>query len=592
MQIIALLVAAISLAVTRPLTNSLYQTTVQLKASFDYLRQRVVLCIVDPESAIELAQWFAHLPVPVRVAAELDDPQLRQLKELTARDESAFVVVPRSSDVFRRRIMGVLEGDVFDVSLVRVIFVLEPGESLPYDVFPEASCLVVALTGVVVDVAWDQYRNCARRRASSNVPFMDDASSRTWPSLKRRKFTVVTEYTPRPGGVSYNRKTIPEATALFKALLQLNVTVLLKSMFGTRKVESRLYYGIQRKKADISLLPVQLSEEMGSRVYLGAINSFRALAFYSRKGSKTSPHLLPSLLSSGLILASVVFCGLCVTCVYGAQGFLMGRRTGLSGIVLFLTANLLGRGFDLPPSFQYAVTRLLCLLWAFGMMFSCTYLQSVFTSEVSVPTVSRDISTLEDLRRFAQAGKVLPCLERYSYPENFIASSKTGIANLLKQLLQKCPDTCVNSRDMFYCYRLARTGTHVYLGVYDASMSLFASMFDLAPGEDLLRYSPAAAMTPKSFPHGRALRHLVLVLAQSGTVIFEENSLKLNYLRHYFYSKPHDPPVPVAFWEHFGLYFCGNLVAAFCFLLELVWGRIGREGARRRKRRRRAGTTD
>lgn len=563
----SLLYAAVCLASLRP-SAMLPPLPGELVRSLSASKRPTVILLPAELGPNEVGP-INELPVPVEIWSVLGKPQLTLIRERTANNRKMDVIVPWSTQRQIRDILESLRSDIFSYSLARFIFMLGEEAAPPYETYPEVSCIVVVLRNTVADVPWDGYRNCARRRTTTLADLFKEDPARTWSSLKGRSFDVVTRYSIKTAASSHHYAMIPESVTLLKSLRQLNVTVNAREPVGTGTEYGLLIRVIQRKEADLSLLPSSLSEKDNAIVHLGAVNGFRKLAFYSRKSTIVVPGLLQSLSSSLLTFAAIFFCALLVTGTHILQVTVARRRTSCHQMVLFLLSNVLGKGYAIPVPSTTATTRVLCLFWAFATVSLCAYLQSVFTSEMSVPAASRLIKSMDDLKKYAEAGKILPCIEENSYMHRFIAFSTKGVGYTLNRLLRKCPGTCVNTKDRLHCFALTKKGTHVYLRLYDPVMSTTHELFGLAPGTDFFRYNPSAIPSPKSFPYNHALRHFVHTLAETGAVHRQQREM-LRVLRAKQPLPAPDPAVPVSFWDHFVIYACGNLVAFFFFLLEIV----------------------
>lgn len=534
----------------------------------------LLLCLADRgESEKRLHPWISQLPFGVVVWTHYRTTFFTHLSSKVKRMQSnqrVYVFVPWSSEVQRRDILDRLNSHIFDIPLVRVLFALGPAETLPYDAFPEVSCIAVVVNGTAVDAAFDGYRNCTRRKLVSAGQVFEGHINNGWSSLRGIRITAVTEYSYRHGVPPIPYTRIPESIALRSALHHLNVTINSRKIVADGNNRYTLIRAIQTKEADLSLLPGGLSEEY-SGLYLGAVNGFRPLGFLSRRGTKVAPSLLMALSSSLPILACVVLSGALVTCTYSFQKLIMRRHTCSSTMVLYLVSNSLGKSSAMPASSSNSVTRILCLFWAFGMFSICAYFQCVFTSTMNAPTVARAIASTRDLQKHLQEGKIRPCLQKGSFAEKFVIYSSTDIAKSLRNSLKKCPRSCAAANAESYCQALARNGTHVFITVYDTAIASWYHTY-LSSATDSLRFFPSACPTPKSFSCGRSVRLLVITLAETGAVFSELRSMLRT--RQFHLPLPQDTEMSISFGEHVFIYIYGTIMATLVFIFEMICGRL------------------
>ncbi|KAH7971193.1 hypothetical protein HPB49_020164 [Dermacentor silvarum] len=507
---------------------------------------------------------------------QLGEQQLNELKVHVNENRRVWVVVPLADMKQQSDLLSKLNETVFGLSLVRFVIALQPDEQLPHDQFTELSCIVVGVKDTTIDVAMDGFRNCIQRKV---LPSPDELfhhnSKASYSVFNNRMLITATEITLTTVNV-YSRYTrIPESVLLANTLQYLNATIIPYHFKGTGKGQDRLIYKVHRKEIDLSLFPAGLSEEEDARIDARAINAFRSIVFFSRKGTRVPPRLSHVLLSSGHLLIAVTISAFIVVCVYLCQNPLLGSRTNLIKCLLFLFANLVGRGYPEPPPRRGNGTRIICLFWAFTMLSICAYLQSAITSEVNVPTLERKIKNSDDLLNFAKAKLVLPCLEQSSFSERFIMTSTTEVGSALRELLKSCRG-CINTksgRDGI-CLGLAKRGTHVYIRVYDVITQMYWERFGIAASEDSFRFLPNAPMMAKGFPCGPALKRLVLELREHG---HEQKMTRMNvwHIMKELSGVSYDTAImaPISFWDSYLIYTGGTLLACVSFLLELCCAR-------------------
>ncbi|EEC05309.1 hypothetical protein IscW_ISCW003682 [Ixodes scapularis] len=96
----------------------------------------VILAFHEPYSDISSA-WITGLPFPVQVWTRFGNREVEQLKNHSMSDTKVIVLVPSSTEHQRRVILEHLKPHIIYLSLVRLLFVLEPGDDLPYKKYPE-----------------------------------------------------------------------------------------------------------------------------------------------------------------------------------------------------------------------------------------------------------------------------------------------------------------------------------------------------------------------------------------------------------------------------------------------------------------------
>ncbi|KAH7961123.1 hypothetical protein HPB52_002994 [Rhipicephalus sanguineus] len=516
--------------------------------------------------------------LPIIQWNRLGAEQLNELKVHVNHNRKVWVVVPWSDMKQRSHLFSKLNEAVFELSLVRFVIALQPGEILPHGQFTELACIVVGVNDTAIDVATDGYRSCTQRKALlSPAALFDYNTDTSYSVFKNRKLITATEITMTSVNVYRRYTRIPESVLLFNILKSLNATILPYHFKGTGRGQERLIYKVHRKEIDLSLFPAGLSEEEDALIDARAINAFRSIVFHSRKGMRVAPRLSHMLLYSGHLLTAIEISAVLIVLVYLFQDHLLDSRTSLTKLLLFLFATLVGQGYPEPPPRRTNVTRIICLFWTIGMLSICAHLQSAITSEVNVPVVERKIKNSDDLLKLAKAKRVLPCLEQSSYSERFIMTSTTEVGTVLRELLKNCRD-CVNTKSGRdgKCFDLAKRGTHVYIRVYDVLTNLFWDRYGIAASEDSFRFMPSAPMMAKGFPCGPALKCLVMELREHG---HEQKTvgMKIWNITHNFRGASSDTAnvAPISFWEHYLIYAGGTLLACVSFILELCWAHAG-----------------
>ncbi|KAL1421441.1 hypothetical protein MTO96_004134 [Rhipicephalus appendiculatus] len=390
-----------------------------------------------------LKDWnliLKSVQLPVIEWNRLGKEQLKELWAHVNRNRKVWVVVPWSDMKQRSHLFSKLNETVFTLSLVRFVIALQPGEHLPYDQFAELSCILVGVNDTAIDVATDGFRNCTQRKALLSPAALFDYNSETSYSVfNNRKLITATEITTTTVNV-YSRYTrITESILLFNILQSLNATIIPYHFKGSGRGQDRLIFKVLRKEIDLSLFPAGLSEAEDALIDARAINAFRSIVFHSRKGMRVPPRLSQMLLSSGHLFMAIASSALIIVLVYLSQNPLFGSHTSLTKLLLFLFANLVGRGYPEPPPRHSNGTRIVCLFWTIGMLSICAHLQSAITSEVNVPMVERKIKNSDDLLKLAKAKRVFPCLEQSSFSERFIMTTETEVGRVLRELLKGCP---------------------------------------------------------------------------------------------------------------------------------------------------------
>ncbi|KAH9381685.1 hypothetical protein HPB48_010520 [Haemaphysalis longicornis] len=478
---------------------------------------RLVLLWLNQSAPIHTPKWTKNLELPVLQWTRLGDRELNELRAHVSQNTKIWVLVPWSEEAQREELFSKLNKTVFGLSLVRFVVALEPGERLPYEEFQELSCILVGVNDTAIDVAEDSFRKCDtnRRILTSPSQLSHIHTNDSYTMFNSKKLIVVTDVTNTNSNVSYSYTMLPEPVLLWETLLKLNATLVPYHFKGIATGKDRVLYKVHRKKVDISLFPTGLFEEADALIDVRAINAYRSISFFSREGTRVPPRIFHTIVSSCHLLVAVTVCGFLVLGVYLCQTPL--HRTSLPGCVLYLISIVVGRGYPPPPPCRSNGTRILALFWAVGMVFVCTYLQSMITSEVNVPPFQRQLRNSDDLVEQATAKKVLPCVHMASPAEEFIRTSKTAVATTLNSLLENC-SSCLKTwsgRDG-KCLRLAMLGTHVFISVYGAIGEIYAHQFGVRASEDNFRFSPSALMMPKNFPCGAALKRTVTGLLEHG----------------------------------------------------------------------------
>ncbi|KAL1422800.1 hypothetical protein MTO96_021772 [Rhipicephalus appendiculatus] len=324
--------------------------------------------------------------VPVIQWSRLGAEQLNELKVHVNHSRKVWVVVPWSDIKQRSHLFSKLNKTVFGLSLARFVIALQPGEHLPYGQFSELSCILVGVNDTVIDVAMDGFRNCNQRKAlMSPAALFDYNTEASYSVFNNRKLITATEITTTTVNVYRHYTRIPESILLSNTLQSLNATIIPFHFKGTGKGQDRLIFKTRQKEIDLSLFPAGLSEEEDALIDARAINAFRSIVFFSRKGMRVSPRLSQMLWSSVHLLTAITISAFIIVFIYLFQDHLLGSRTSLTKFLLFLFASLVGQGYPEPPPRRSNGTRIICLVWTIGMLSICAHLQSTITSEISAP---------------------------------------------------------------------------------------------------------------------------------------------------------------------------------------------------------------
>ncbi|CAN7982694.1 unnamed protein product, partial [Ixodes hexagonus] len=91
----------------------------------------VVLALDETQSGKSVA-WITRLSFPVQVWTRFRNKEVERLKNYTMSDTRVIVLVPVSTHHERVAILEKLKPHVIYLSLVRLLFVLEPGDVVPY----------------------------------------------------------------------------------------------------------------------------------------------------------------------------------------------------------------------------------------------------------------------------------------------------------------------------------------------------------------------------------------------------------------------------------------------------------------------------
>lgn len=228
--------------------------------------------------------WITRLTFPVQTWTRFEKEQVEKLKHLTESDTRVTVIIPVSTKDQRKYILKSLGSEIIYLSLVRLLFVLAPGEVLPYQDYPEISCALISLNTTVIDVPKIDFWNCTERSATSTHRLFAAKRSRLWTSLRNRSF-VAGAYVKRTSGetISDTHKDSYSVT-LMRCLQNLNVSLLLQAFTAENSSCDYSIQGILEKKIDISLLRSAVDEKRSCLVYVGSVIEDTSLNFYSAHG--------------------------------------------------------------------------------------------------------------------------------------------------------------------------------------------------------------------------------------------------------------------------------------------------------------------
>lgn len=531
----------------------------------DIFENRGVAILWLPDLSVEYPPWLRNLRHSVKVWTSFGKPELRELQHQTEENSKMTVVVPHSSERQRRRLFEHLREHIASLALVRVVFVLRDEEELPYQDYPNVSCIAVALKQSGMDAPLDGYHNCSQRMTLSANHVSAPSRKPHWEVFNGRTLNLAVDFELIQIGITFFYTDYSESLALVSGLRACNATLLLHKYVERGTDYINMYFALREKMYDIWLARALVAEIESKLVYLGAVNSFTVFTFFSQKGVVLSPRVMESmaiqrrlLLALGLIVAMVM-------ALYIVQGRLMKRRTNISRIAFFLVANIIGKGYALPASPE-PVVRILCSFWMIGIISFSIYLQSAFTSEAVAPRLHRKLATVEDVEKMVEAGKILPCVVKHG-PAQMILANATGILLRLRKILENCDD-CL--QDHTSCLTLASKGTHILLRENDPAYRPIPPKYNLAPAEDCFRTYVGATVTAKAFPFNQGLRHLVLRLIEAGANYFEERRL----IRQHSYNRtdrPARPSINTQMNDPIVIYGFGIAIAVLSFMLEVVF---------------------
>ncbi|KAM7306649.1 hypothetical protein ISCGN_010349 [Ixodes scapularis] len=505
---------------------------------------------------------FSRLPFPVQVWNRFGTRETDELVQHSAIDRKVVVLVPSSTDRQRRAILEHLEDKIGKVTLARLLFLLGPGEHLPFDEYPEVSCVLISVNDSAIDVPQDSFRNCLNRRRTSAETLFSPKLQGRWSKFRDMTITGITHAIDYSSGrVTYDyAKDVPSMT-LKEALLHLNVTIQNYSVVRGPTPIDPYTAPLLGKDVDMVLLRLHLNEERRRVMNVDAHTIGMYVGFYSARGTFGQRLMLRFDLQFGCVAAAAVVCAFAFVIVNTLRGKLSGRSTDVSNTVLFLYGSFFGRGASYPPFVESSVIRFLSILWLAGMFFLGNYIQSAITSESSVPIFKRAIETTEDVAKFVDSGRVMPCVTKTMYTHFFEASPNYGVLRTIHKLLRGCGDSCLAVDGWKFCTDKARQGTHVILDAYNEFALIHEPGVSL--GKDFFCHVTGCFPVAKSFPFAREYRQLTTAILEGGLYerLLRSKLVHVNETE----ASDHDP-----FQYYMLLYLGGCSISAFSLILECI----------------------
>lgn len=485
-----------------------------------------LMLLTSERSRENFVSWSRHYNWAFQTRSKLDGRLITELKGYTEQDENIVVLVAYPTWQQRKYILDALESEAYQLSLVRYLFILDPGESLPYGDYPLVSCALLVVNGTHADVPEDRFRNCTRRSAAQPRDLFERGTSKGWSTLRNKTFVVANRRISTEGKLIHHYDNFSDASAIMSALFVLNVSVIPRAFVyegrGVKKNEK--VTDALEKKIDMSVLSAPMIASSRKLISFSGITYWQCLTFYSLRKEKVPASLPSAWRSNSLNLALLLVCSGSVIAVYFVQSKMSRQVSSCSGMALFLLSNFLGRSTLFPPLSNLVPIRLLCLFWMVGTLALGIYIQTEVMSTISVPSYSESIETMEDLKKATDARKILPCVNKGMRSASFIQGSKTGVAKTLGSLMREHPDCCIFPGEGNMCYRLAQNGTHVYILVRLPHFRRRGEQYRLSPSEECFVVEYGTTYISKAFPHKEEYHRLITAVIEAGLHIFHERN--------------------------------------------------------------------
>ncbi|KAH6941476.1 hypothetical protein HPB50_018997 [Hyalomma asiaticum] len=426
------------------------------------------------------------------------------------------VAFPRPSFVFAPSYTGLPRG-IFeevkrlDVSHPHVHWVFAVDQHAAVDaLLANHSCQVVTVVEKDVSVAHDRYRSCRERVTSSSLVWktlLGPAESEgTYPRDKNLAYgmsywnlpPVCTAMGPVAYMSSVNKLLKfrhPEGAALLDAYLAINTTVNLhcednisgETMLKEKRVDFILYGWLKNGSKSVS-------------EYKYGLYSPSSGCFYSRSRAPVPPSFSDSWIFMSWCLVWLTPLCIVIFFTFRAQNSVYSNHhVPMAAVVMFLVNSFLGRspqGLNVSTS----ATRLAIVVWSLGMSVVGNFLQSSVTASRSVPALSAEVRTKEQVLMHLQEGSLLPCVTR----ESAHIRGKGNFQPLYKPLFDvledaKCESSCVEEF-VFGCMEKARRGTHMYFSVCREPERRHAFKWGLIVGEETVAAVQPLAPVHLNFP--------------------------------------------------------------------------------------------
>lgn len=515
-----------TMVLPRCLTFPLERKVINAIKDSDYLC--IILWLPDVESA-KASQWTTGLPFPVQVWTHLRGQHIQMLKDYTASNREVVVVLPSSSDQQRTALLEGLGEDIMFIPLVRLLFVLKDRGSIPNDNLGDVSCIVIFVNETIIDAPEDSYKNCSKRTTTDADKIFKTEKTRGWNLLKGKSVIGYTKYLDKETGSNFDYNHTAYGPTLVDALEYINVTVIQFTSDTPYKKYPHINQALQdmlHKKVDISCIPSIYDEIDANVTYTSAVTHMGTIFFYTAKG-RIRPATL--ILGSGTLQVSWYLATLAavILAIHFLQGRIRNCPTNVSSVALLLYAFIFGQYPDPPSPLRNTVTSMLLCFWSVGVAFLSSYIQSDFTSETSVPGISKSIETLDQLEHLVKLKQVRPCVTSNLYIHQLIRRTQVGILGAFRNSLLECGDGCIQHYGGSKCIENARRGTHVFVFIETKSVPEHMFHEGLWPGTENLGTKPVIFMTSKTFPYRQEHHRIVRVITE--TALYVPFRKKLNH---------------------------------------------------------------
>ncbi|KAH9374910.1 hypothetical protein HPB48_016114 [Haemaphysalis longicornis] len=389
---------------------------------------------------------------------------------------------------------------------IQTHWVISKDANKSFDWFPKSAkgaCQVVYVSPTYVEEPVNGFTDCNVARRNTSFPAqlfrLRDADAKKYP--RNLKLTIV--------GPNGRLDAVPEVAALLEAYAALNTSIIQTNDSFLPVGE----YAIRSRDADLDVEPKPFFKKQEYNFYFHAMYPAFHICFFTRFVTRKGSSLLQD--NANLVVLNLLFFVLALAIVFISR--CVHSRVcpaRVSAIIIFLLSTFVGRS---PQTLRTAGPTLNALLslWMFGTLIVGFYIQSLITTDIYAPSLSREVEDIQEFEKLLEARRVLPCVD-FRFLMNALEYFETPLLEKLVSIIHARRNYCIPNHEDNAWYGVVHQGKHVYVRPccsYDEYVALLQGVVKVRGS--LQMYHRVDAML-SNLPQRRQHRRLLLAISESG----------------------------------------------------------------------------